>query len=445
MEDKKSRRGVELLKTVLIVLLTLSALSLMGRTQTDNGMPSFVERAGGFLQQFFGYDTSADGPDSQAGLSAGLHPVRMAVCNENGRYGIQYETELADSVFEEKLGSLLGDALAEAGTPSQVPESEWRAALEAGKAGIYYDFLGSVPLPALSAWLGGEENGALSGEARRFLLASGTEDTATLYYCGEDGLYYARRTGLSVSLRLKPETEAYTPNQAVFAFEQQERYPNLDPYVLILSDMPQPSVYQASNPIGPNISDDSLNQLLKALSFHPQTSSVYQAADGLVVREGTDTLRLSDGGVVVYHAASDESPRYIAKEAPELAEAVEAARVLCLDGFSGWCGSAGLYLIQADRQDDGSIEVYFGYLLDGAAVELYDDGYAARIVVRSGYISDYVLRYRTYQKTDSFCAVLPEIQAAAAMRALETKGNELLLCYPDGGGTGQVTAGWIAK
>jgi hypothetical protein len=124
---------------------------------------------------------------------------------------------------------------------------------------------------------------------------------------------------------------------------------------------------------------------------------------------------------------------------------VEAARALTWNGLSQWCGNAGLYLIGTEQQDNGATVVYFGYLLDGAAVELYEDGYAARVVVRDGYISDFTLRFRTYQETADYSAVLPEIQAAAAMKALEIHGNELMLCYLDGEGTQRLTAGWIAR
>lgn len=447
MAGNGRRRATELLKSALIVLLTLSALGLLSRAQADSGMPSLENRLTELWQDLTG-GASADTQNGQTALSAGLRPVRMAVSNENGRYGIQYEAELADTVFEDKLGALLGDALAGASAPSEVPEESWRAALAAKGPSVYYDFLGSVPLSALSAWLGGEENAALTGQARRILLAPDADGAVMLYYCGVDGLFYACRTDLSADLRLQAETADYTPNQAVFAFEQQERYPNLDPYVMVLSDTPQPSIYQASNPIGPDIGDDTLNQLLKALDFHPQTSSVYQDAAGLVVREGTDTLRISDAGVVNYHAASGEDPRYpVSSEngLTGLGAMVETARALCWNGLGQWCGSAGLYLMGTEQQDDGATAVYFGYLLDGAAVELYEDGYAARVVIRDGYVSDFTLRLRSYQKTENYSAVLPEIQAAAAMQALQAEENELLLCYLDGGGSQQIAAGWIAR
>jgi hypothetical protein len=216
---------------------------------------------------------------------------------------------------------------------------------------------------------------------------------------------------------------------------------------MILPDTPAPWVYCVSDPIRLTGSDANMDALLRGLSFHPQTCSIYQAAGGLRVREGTDTLRISDTGTVIYHASDRQKPRYSvssAGETPDRGEMVEAARALAESGMGTWCGDAGLYLIGTETMKDASVAVYFGYLLDGAAVQLYEDGYAARVVISGGIISDFTFHFRNYQKTETRSAVLPEIQAVAAMNALKPEAGELMLCYLDGGGT-QVTAGWVAK
>lgn len=449
MERRKTYRAVEALKTMLIVLLALSAAWLFSRALLYTGLPGVSDWAGELASLLRpAAAASGAGQSGQTALSAtGLSPARVAVSNEDGRCGLQYDADVVNAAFEDRLGGLLGEALAGAGVARPVTEEAWRTALRGPGVSVYYDFLGGVPLTALSKWLSGDFNAVLTGDARRLLLCSGGDgDTALLYYTAGDGLFYVCSTTVRTDSRLAAVAAEYTPNNAAFAFEQSDRYPHLDPYVMILPDTPAPMVYQASNPIAA-ADGDTLDALMSGLLFHPRTSSVYQAADGQVVREGTDTLRISDNGTVTFHAAEAAEARYpvdAAGSMPTRGEMVDAARALAKNALADWCGDAGLYLMGTETRQDGSVEVRFGYLLDGAAVQLYEDGCAARIVITGGYISDFTLNFRAYEATGTACAVLPELQAAAAMDALHPAGDELVLCYLDAGGT-QVTAGWVAK
>jgi len=440
MDGKKNRRLIELFKSLLIVALTLSAALLMGRAQLAR-IPAVSSWVGSVLGVFADREAPQDGQSGGSDLNTGLRPVCLAVRNESGRYGIQYDSDAVNASFEKELGTLLGEALAQAGEAYTVSEEAWRLALCAPEASVYYDFLGSVPLSALSGWLGGETNVRLTADARRLLLVSGGGG-AVLYYCGAHGEYYACSVAGELSARLREVAGDYTPNNAVFAFEWEERYPKLAPYVMILPDPPAPPVYTSSNPIGTGEEAD-LSVLLRGLSFQPQTSEVYTGAEGLVVREGMDTLRIGTDGTVFFHASDRQNPRYPVRSAGETAtkgELVETARVLLDRGF--YPGDAGFYLMGTEPGQDGTLCVYFGYLLSGCAVEVAGDGYAARVVLTEGYISEFTLHCRTYQKTGEISAVLPEVQAVAAMNALTTDKSELLLRYLDGGGS--VPACWVA-
>jgi len=449
MRHRKTRRVVELVKTILIVVFTLSAVTLVGKVQLNTELPAASDWMERIVHYISGDANATDSPDGQTIFTTDLFPVRIAVCNERGRYGVQYDAETTLAVFEAELGGLLGEALADAGSAYTVSEDEWREALCGGAVSVYYDFLGSVPLSALSGWLGGLENKALTGDVRRLLLAAGGGSTATLYYSGgSDGLYYACTTTVATDSRLQAVAVNYTPNHALFAFQQEDRYQGLNPYVMILPNPPAPVVCEVSNPISMEESSGVMDDLLRGLSFHPQTSAVYPSADdGQVVREGTDTLRISGTGTVTFYTSDSQDPRYpvtFTEDTPTRGEMVAAARALVESSLGVWCGDAGFYLIDTEVLPSGSVAVCFGYLLDGAAVELYEDGYAARVIITDAYISDFTLHFRDYRKTETLCAILPELQAVAAMNALQLEGSELLLCYPDGGGT-QVRAGWVAK
>ena len=84
-----------------------------------------------------------------------------------------------------------------------------------------------------------------------------------------------------------------------------------------------------------------------------------------------------------------------------------------------------------------------GYQLDGAPVLVGRDGYAARVEISGGAITAFRLQLRTYTYLEEGPMVLPELQATAALSALEGGGSELMLYYPDTRGD-TVTAAWGA-
>ncbi len=438
--ESRGRRAVEHVKTLLIFILILSAVWLLGKARIYPDLSA----GPGWLRAITGGDgvSETKNPAGQTGSDSGLLPVRIAVCNENGRYGVQYDAEAVMELYETELGAVLGEALAGAGERYTISEREWRRALSDEGVSLYYDFLGSVPLSALSGWLDVKGGGLGTDDARRILLVP-VEGAAVLYYTGSSGHFYARDSAMRIK-RLYDIAGDVTPNHTLFAFLQEGRYPNLDPYVMILPDPPAPYVYTASNPIASESSEEGdLGALLRSLSFHPQTSALYPVAGGQAVREGTDILRISKGGTVTFHASDSRAPRYLVPDESEGAM-VEAARALVESALGERMGHAQLFLSGTEKLTGGAVAVYFGYLLDGAAVELGNDGYAARVVIGGGMVTDYTFHYRSYQKTEKTSAILPEIQAVAAMNALDTDRNELQLCYVDMGAA-QVEAGWIAK
>ncbi|MPM30998.1 hypothetical protein SDC9_77551 [bioreactor metagenome] len=447
---RKYRRVLESGKTILIVLLALSAVFLVGQTKIYSSASVSSESGWlGFVTNIFaplGNSTAGTQPE-QTGKESRLLPVRLAVRNEDGCYGVQYNTQAASDDFELRLGTLLGEALADAGTPFEVSETAWKETLGKTAPAVYYDFLSSIPLSTLSYWLTGEENAYLTGSARRMVLASGS-GTAILYYeNAESGKFYACSTPENTLGHLTDAVDGYVPNNAFFAFQNEEQYGKLDPYDMLLPTTPTPAVFEVSNPISmAGESNDTQNELLKALSFHPQTSSGYPAPDAWVVREGTDNLRIYENGTVTFHSSDSADPRYPVSGSaqPDEGEILEAAYNLAEDSIGLWCGEAQIYYQGMETLNDGTTALYFNYVLDGAVVKLYEDGYAARFVVRDDYISDFVLHFRQYKATGTTTILLPELQATAAMDALGLTKSELTLCYQDSGKS-EVIAGWVAK
>lgn len=458
MEGKKRRRMVEMGKNLLIVGLTLSAIYLTLRGQAVVGLAEAGSGWLGAVVRVLGLGGGSELPtDLAEDQPVEVRPLRMAVNIVGvGTYGVQYDSaaveRLSDGMF-----TLLGEALSSAGEPESVTEGAWRRALTE-QASVYFDFQGRVPLALLYAWTEAGAGGFLAGEnIRRLLLAEDGTGALTLYYSNEDtGMYYACRTGGGLNGHLQAAVADYAAegNGATFAFthERGEGYGRLAPYVMLPKSKAalERTVYRASNPIGRGQSDQTRTSMIEALGFHPNANSSYVAGGKQVVREGGDTLEVYDSGVVEYHSAAPEEPRYPVGDgagAPSLLEMVKATQPLAEKSVGVLCGdprTAGLYLMGITSLEGDRWQVDYGYQLGGVIVQLGREGYAARFVISGGRVSDYTLLPRNYAATEERSTVLPELQAAAAMGALDAGGRELLLVYEDSGSTETVLAGWIA-
>lgn len=458
MKGEKRRHALEMGKNLLIVVLTLSAIYLTLRGQAVVGL---AEAGSGWLAAVVRVLGLGGGSELPSGLAQDppveARPLRMAVNIAGvGTYGVQYDSTAVDKLSG-GMFTLLGEALGSAGEPAIVTEGEWRRAL-AGQTSVYFDFQGKVPLALLYAWTEADAGEHLAEESiRRLLLAEDSAGALTLYYSNEDmGLYYACRTGESLNGHLQAAVADYAAegNGASFAFThgREEGYDRLAPYVMLPKSKAALGwmVYRASNPIGRGQSDQTRTGLIEALGFHPNANSSYVAGGKQVVREGRDTLEVYDSGVVEYHSAAPEEPKYPVGDGsgtPSLLDMVKATQSLAEKSVGVLCGearTAGLYLMGITPLDEGRWQVDYGYQLGGVVVQLGREGYAARFIISGGRVSDYTLLARNYAVTETRSTVLPELQAAAAMGALSAGGRELLLVYEDSGSAETVRCGWIA-
>lgn len=439
---RRHRRGVETLKSILIVLLSLSAIYLALLTLNYSKvswapLQSVLSLFGKQTEQ-----TEAD-PFTPGQTSISPRPVRISVCDGVDRFASQYDTQQTDQLFDE-LAILLTEGLAGASAPQEISEEAWRQALQA--PGVWFDFLGTLPLDALYAWLGeGGVNPALTHSARQMAVALNEDGQVCLYYHNEaDGLYYACATTVVYEGHMDILVSGYGSNGISFVFELEEKrgYEGLDPYVLLSADPLHPPVYHASNPLG-EVNDAMVSELQQAVSFQPQSNSVYPVANGIRIREGRETLEISRDGTAIYHAGDSDSFRYPISEDGGVLALIETTWQLAADTVGRLCGDARLYLMGVEKLADGSMQVCYGYSLNGADVALPDSACAAEFIVQSGQITDYALYFRSYESTGQTSLVMRELQAAAALEAIDPECRELILCYSDTGGD-SVQAGWIA-
>ena len=445
---RRRHSGLERLKSLLIVLLTLSALALTLRVLLFNELAGQGPR--GWLDNltslFRQEQTASTGdPGGSIQSSAAAQPVRLSVSDGSERFAVQYDTAQTDQMFS-SLGILLSEALSSAAAPSEVTEQAWRDALCA--PGVWFDFLGDIPLEALCAWMvEGGSNPNLTAAARQVAVARDDGGGVSLYYHNvEDGLYYACRTAVAYEGHMDELVTGYGGSGASFVFELEEGggYDGLDPYVLLSAATPSPAVFRASTPLS-GTDTNAVSALQESLSFQVSSDAIYAIPGGLRLRLGRETLEIGGDGTVTYHTSEELPTRYpVGEDGYTVTELVETTRRLAADTVGRTCGAARLYLAGVETGGDGAVTVSFGYSLNGAAVLLPEDGCAARFTVQDGQITDYTLRFREYEETAEHSLLLPERQAAAALDALSPEGRELLLCYTDNGGD-TVQAGWVAR
>lgn len=459
MGNEKKRSLIEWGKNALIVLLALSALYLLGRTQLYvDGAASGGHLLSG-LKSIFSEEEPVSPSQVLGDWSQGTlpRPVRMVVLTPQGNAGIQYDNTVLDSLFLE-FTNPLADALTSAGTPQQVSEEAFRTALSAQRPGIYLDFLGRVPLTNLTAWLSGGRAGnvELPHSIRRMLLTLSEDGRVLLYFIDENtGNCYVSETASDLAQRLERFVAGVSPNGAAFAFQSGEAYASLAPYTLLGGGVsPQPDRFSVTNPVpitdGGEDYGDAFEALVRSLSFQPQSMS-YRSRDGVTIQEGSEKLRFSDSGQVTYEAAERTDPRFPLQglsQNPTEWELVGSAwafveRVFQTSSASPLCGDARLYIQGLEETEDG-VAVLIGYQLDGAAVVVGQLGCAARIEISDGAITGFQLQLRKYTYVQQGPQVLPELQATAALEAQEAQGSELLLYYYDDLRGDEVTADWGA-
>lgn len=425
---KKNRKMVERVKTLLIVLLSCSAVYLTVRTQLPVAFSGLLPSSTG----------ESGSQTTQESRIQAAQPLRMAVTIRGGaetlRYGVQYDQEAQDALFQQ-VYSLLVEALSSAGAPESVSQEAWRQALSTAP-GVYFDWQDDLPFAVLNGWLS-VDNEQLSGSLRRLVLTA-EDGQAVIYYCNQSGSCYRAACSMVDVNRLSDAVSGVKDNGARFAFEKEE-YSSLAPDTLLLGENITPTVYQASNPL----EDESVQeQVRQQLDFSADSSVSYITSDEQVIRNGNDTLRLASDGTVTFTAADDGGSRYPVAGAG-VYWAVERCRQLATDTLGELCGQARVYLMSVEETGTESWQIQSGYLLDGVPVRLGEEGYAARFQVTGGRVSSFTLCFRSYTDSGTTSVVLPQLQAMAAMEAKGHEGEELLLLYLDGKGQ-QVNASWAA-
>lgn len=425
MKGKRRRRFREGCKTLLIVLLSCSAVFLASQTLLPSGSRAFLSR--------FSQPTPTPGVLGDSARSAQtLQPAAFAVTWEEGRYAVLYHQE--DQEGYTRLSALLSEALNEAAAPAPITAQQWELALT--QPGVFCEYLSAMPLDSLNLWLSNQENPALAGyQAQRLCVTA-----RSLYFAapGETERYFFAPLDADLSASLNYLSQRFSANGARFACEDGS-YPLLRRDALVLSATPSVPRLQAEIPFGvkeDGTPDENLNRILQLLSFHPQTNPLYAITGGYAITDGGETLRVTDG-LITYQRTDDNSVRFPA-DAP-----LDATRALAEEAAGVLAGDGRLYLHDVS-ESGGVTTITYSYAYRGAAIQQGAEDWCAKFTVEDGAVTALALRPRRYTVLEEQnVTLLPQEQAAAIVSG---RRSSLVILYEDAlSAQEQLTPFWATR
>lgn len=420
MRGKLSRRQIDRLENILMAVLACTAIFLVGQTN---------------LFQAFAGQGGQGGRSYAAARTTELpaSPVAVMVQNDQGRCGIRYDQLQVERLYDQGLRQLLLQTLDRMEKPKKSSQEAWQQAITQGEQWVCYDYLYNIPFSSAT----GQE-----GTARLFLVVFRNGQADALYgYDQVSGEYWTSQVGTS-GLALPAQVQVLGPNQVHFAFEDPELTDMLPGYMMVNADGPACRMYHASNPLA-GLDETGVRAMLETAGFNLQAVSIYQSADGTVVREGSDTIRIQQDGSIIYHGSESGEARYEAESAEELDLRKEAEEILALLTAEK-TGEARFLCQGSEEQTDGTVILTYSYLLQGSRVSLGENGWAARFRFQGDALVSFEILFRQYTATETASAVPPERQAAAAAEAQGYGGKELQLCHRDDG-SGVTQALWTVR
>ena len=432
MSNRKLRTAVELLKDVLIIALICSAVWML--------------TSGGLMRQF------RIGPEDTGRVAAtqthaavqeeAVLPMRITATLQEGelpaRYVAQYDTQAVDELFQQTAG-LLMESLSSAEQPQAISRQQWEQAL-ARAPGLSFDFLGEMPLSALTGWLNAELS-IPDALVRRVVLTVWDGSAALYYHDLAAGIWCRCVTSVVGTAQLENALSGLSANGAFYAFESEATGSMARETLLVPNPGPQ-TVYTASTPAESGRA--ALEGLMEDLGFNLAGCAFYSGAEEEVGRSGSDTLRMSKNGVVEYYTGEDGLPQFpIQSNGGQSAvfDVVDSCSRLLWQAVHNRSGQARTYLSRVE-QTQGGWRLEYEYSLNGTPVRM-KGGAAAVFEVTGGRITGFTLRLRTYEPGEDQQIILPPVQAAAAMSALDLEGRELQIVYRDRGDE-IVLPGWTA-
>jgi hypothetical protein len=413
-----NRKWIEAGKTVLIIVLSLSAVLLLllvvasqNGTVTTQGVISAAKRL---------FHNESTVGEKNFEVSRAAMPVQAAVMHENGRCGIVYGFDRIDELFD-AVGSTVKEAFGSAQQAEPIGEEAWREALT--RRGVYFAYDTSIPLPVLASWFSTSRDEDLS--VARLIFSCDTEENVILLF--SDGVdYYACETSAR-SETLREQVAFCRPNGAGFAFEaakEAEVYENVDPYSMILDGMNAALPKYSSSPA---FDREARVDLMELLKLNPYAENPYEDKDGwMVYLFSSGTLRINGNGRAVFEDPDGQGIDYFTERMYEDGgsgvSAVESSRAFAADTVGRNRGDSRIYMSEYSKSGD-TVTIKYSYYLEGLRAIAPQGGFAAQFTFVGGVPVRIELNYRSYRMLEEAGDILAPHYAAAVY----PKSRRLLL------------------
>jgi len=408
----------EQIKTLVIILLLISAVALAGQSGYYSAISEKLSSA-----QTASASAAVSASAAEEGFAA-YNPLSMSINVEAGaHHGVQYSAAALESAYA-RFSVALGEALGSAHEVVTVDERQWQNALNG--PGVYFSFPCEIPVAILASFLGAEAGEEIENiSASRFVISCGSDEVRLLFW-GEDGAFYMCKTDVSLSAILS-NIALYEENGATFAYKLPEAE-GLAPYTLIPEALGAVQKLVAQ----PSFSEDfDYSGIFAAFGINTKVMTGYTEADGAqVFVEGDKNLRILPDGTVVFGSAA---PVGAATAQDDVANAVSLALSLAGStiGVSSGAAAAMLSDISYDKAS-GRCTVTFQYVAEGISVSLYGPSAAAEIVIGGGEVLSAELRALRFSLGEEERSLLPVSSAVAIMSAAASaasKNGSLCLVY----------------
>ncbi len=420
------RRGIETVKSILIILLSVSAVAMILQTALfQEGLSGYGSLRNAVKVLYSGTVPAAENMET----AAAAVPVQMAATGETGRYAAVRGTDELEAAFT-KTSAIFSEALGSAGEAVPIGSGEWYRALE--KTGIYIAFDSKIPVYVLAKWLSSQCPHTFA--ASRYLVCCTDADTVALLY--SDGEEYFSCSTSALPRSLDEYIFLFRPNGARFGFELaavSDSYKNVDPCSLTVGGMNE-GLYLYS--YRGAISSEQYSSLMEKLVLNPY------AEKGYVDKDGWDVYLLSGGTLKV---RSDGQVSYRVTEPGRIdalglqpgkdgylddTQIIEATRGFTMASAGADCGDADVYL-SAYEKDGERITVTYSFYIDG----LLTDIFAARYVYEGSRPVQLELNYKVFLRQNTqtdilqpqfAAAIYPEGMSGMMRMGYETKSAGIL-------------------
>jgi hypothetical protein len=275
----------EHLKTILLVLLGLSAAVLVYRTWIYDH--SLFGREG--------QEPVVFAPERLDYAPASVSPAKCAVMDGGVRSGAQYDAET--SVVYNAFKLLLAEAIGTVVTAGR--DEMWRETLRGD--GVYFEFTGSLPLSLLAAWLSADSS-RLS--AAGVPLDDGVKSVGLAFDGGSVRLFWATAdgdfwlAGTEAEFAQWPELPELRP--CAFAFESAHTG-GWEPRQLFMEETRPRPAFTVSAPPDIRQADSVYAPFLEKLELFANSTTFYDRSDGRVyvdVENGHTCAILADGAIL---------------------------------------------------------------------------------------------------------------------------------------------------